>query len=41
MELNIKYQKFYYTLELNTPSWEENMMLNYKLSIKPLKENLN
>lgn len=41
MEQNIKLLKFYYTPLLNTLLWEENMMLNYKLSIKPLKDLLN
>jgi hypothetical protein len=37
-EQNIKLLRSYYTPLLNTLSWEENMMLNYKLSIKPLKD---
>jgi hypothetical protein len=41
MLLNIKFPKFYYILELNTQLWEENMMLNYKLYTKPLKDNSN
>jgi hypothetical protein len=41
MELNMLFLKSYYILPLNILFWEENMMPNYKLSTKLLKDNSN